>query len=225
MRNGCWFSGFLAALSLALPVCCGQDAGDERVPLKLELPRPQFIGTPIHLKSSNLEPLRKGPRPPLMVPPGLANLALNRPVSSSDKEPIIGELSQATDGDKVGQAGSYVEIGPGPQFFQVDLGKPCTLYAIVIWHFHTQARVYHDVIVQIADDADFKRNVRTLYNNDMDNSSKLGVGKDKEYIDSHEGRLIEVKGAVARYVRCYSNGNTESELNHCAEIEVYGKVK
>jgi len=211
--------------SAVLPIRSEEKPDGELVPLKLELPRPQFIGTPIHLKSSNLEPLRKGPRPLLMVPPGLTNLALNRPVTSSEKEPIIGELAQATDGDKDGQDGSYVEIGTGSQYFQVDLGAPYPLYAIVVWHFHTQARIYHDVVVQIADDADFKQNVRTLYNNDTDNSSKLGIGKDKEYIDSHEGRLVEVNGAVARYVRCYSNGNTESDLNHCTEIEVYGRKK
>ena len=33
--------------------------------------------------------------------------------------------------------------------------------AIVAWHFHSQARVYHDVIVQVADDPDFITNVKT----------------------------------------------------------------
>jgi hypothetical protein len=41
------------------------------------------------------------------------NLALNKPVTSSDKDPIIGKLDQVTDGDKEGSDGSWVELGAG----------------------------------------------------------------------------------------------------------------
>ena len=34
---------------------------------------------------------------------------------------------------------------------------------------------------------------------------------------------IEVKGAKARYLRFYSDGNTANEMNHYTEIEIYGK--
>jgi hypothetical protein len=34
--------------------------------------------------------------------------------------------------------------------------------------------------------------------------------------------LIDTQGAEARYVRLRSNGNTENDLNHCTEVEVYG---
>jgi hypothetical protein len=83
--------------------------------------------------------------------------------------------------------------------------------------------VYHDVVVQVADDPDFIENVRTLYNNDYDNSAGLGVGKDPSYIETSEGRLVDGKGLEARYVRLYSNGNTSNEMNHYVEVEVFGK--
>jgi hypothetical protein len=78
------------------------------------------------------------------------------------------------------------------------------------------------VIVQVSDDKDFLKGVQTIFNNDHDNTSGLGAGKDKEYIEVAEGRLIDPKGVKARYLRFYSNGNTTNDLNHYVEIEVYG---
>lgn len=192
-----------------------------RVPLVLELPAPRFTGTPHNLKSANLAKPRVGKRPDLLVPPGATNMARSKPVTASDSSPTLGELAQVTDGDKEGIEGSYVEIGPGRQHFQVDLGEACRIHAIVVWHYHAQPRVYRDVIVQVASDPTFARNVTTVFNNDHDNSSLLGAGQDKEYIDGHEGLLVDARGISGRYVRLYGNGNTESDLNHCTEIEVY----
>ena len=50
----------------------------------------------------------------------------------------------------------------------------------------------------------------------------LGIGKDRNYVETAEGKLIDAKGVVARYVRCYSNGNTSNDLNNYIEVEVYG---
>jgi hypothetical protein len=83
--------------------------------------------------------------------------------------------------------------------------------------------VYHDVVVQVSDDPAFKTGVRTLFNNDHDNSSGLGAGSDHAYVETHEGRLIPAEGVRARYVRLYSNGNTTDELNDYCEVEVYGQ--
>ena len=96
------------------------------------------------------------------------------------------------------------------------------IHAVVVWHYHGSARVYHDVIVQVSDDRDFISGVTTLYNNDHDNSSGLGLGRDKEYWDTYEGRLIDAKGVVGRYVRLYSNGSTADDQNHYTEVEVFG---
>jgi hypothetical protein len=198
-------------------------AADE-VPLKLDLPRPLFVGTPRPLKLPNLEKPRTGRRPDLMVPAGTVNLSKGKPVTASDSLPVIGELTLITDGDKSGGDGTYVEFGPGVQWVQVDLQTPAKIAAIAVWHFHSQARAYHDVIVQVSDDPEFKKDVHTLFNNDDNNSAGLGVGTDPAYIETYEGRLIEGKGVVGRYVRLYSNGNTSDELNHYVEVEVYGQA-
>jgi len=220
-RRILYLSTFIVAL---LMPAIGYAQGPGTVKLELQLPKPRFIGTPKNIKTPNLEPARNAPRPPIYVPEGTTNLALNKPVTASDKEPVIGEPAQVTDGDKEGVEGSYVEFGPGAQWVQIDLEKPANIYAIVIWHFHNEPRVYRDVVVQASDDPDFTSGVRTLFNNDHDNSSGLGVGKDFEYIETFEGKLLEVKGSVkARYLRFYSNGNTANEMNHYTEIEVYGK--
>lgn len=192
-------------------------------PIKLELPKAMFIGTPQNMNVPNLEkPLGK-PRPPFLAPAGTVNLAFEKAVTSSDDLPVIGEVEMITDGDKDAAEGSYVELGPFLQHVTIDLGQKSDIYAIVVWHFHKQPRVYFDVIVQVADDADFITNVHTLFNNDHDNSAGLGVGKDKHYVETSEGRLIDAKGVQARYVRLYSNGNTGNDLNHYIEVEVHGK--
>jgi len=196
------------------------------VPIEIELPKPMFVGTPQDTKVPNLEkPLGKE-RPPFLAPPGTKNVALNKPISSSDEEPIIGEIEYITDGDKEAADGSYVELGPMLQHVTIDLEAMHEIYAIVMWHYHKQARVYFDVVVQVADDPDFITNVRTLFNNDTDNSAGQGVGKDMHYTETNEGKLIDVlsQGNIkARYVRLYSNTNTSNDLNHYIEVEVYGK--
>jgi len=79
------------------------------------------------------------------------------------------------------------------------------------------------VVVQVANDPDFITNVRTLFNNDIDNSSGMCIGKDMHYTETNEGKLIDAKGARARDVRLYSNGNNANDLNHYIEVEVFGK--
>jgi hypothetical protein len=196
------------------------------VPIDIKLPKPMFVGTPQDTKVANLEkPLGKA-RPPFLAPEGTTNVALGKPVASSDEEPIIGEIEMITDGDKEAADGSYVELGPMLQYVTIDLEGIYEIYAIVVWHYHKQARVYFDVVVQVADDADFITNVRTVFNNDIDNSAGLGVGKDLHYTETNEGKLIDVlsQGSIkARYVRLYSNTNTSNDLNHYIEVEVYGK--
>jgi hypothetical protein len=206
-------------LAVALAPIAAQQATEE---LKLKLPKPMFIGTPTNIKSPNLEAVTGKSRPPFMVPVGTKLLSLKRPVTSSDSAPVIGELDMVTDGEKEGGDGYFIELGPGKQWVQIDLGASYALHAIVAWHYHSQARVYRDVVVQVCDNKDFVKGVQTIFNNDHDNSSGLGVGKDKEYIEVAEGKLFDPKGVKGRYVRMYSNGNTTNDLNHYVEIEVYG---
>jgi hypothetical protein len=201
----------------------GVFAQEKMVPIKIDLPKPMFVGTPQNMQVKNLEkPLGK-PRPPFLAPEGTKNVALHKTVKSSDEEPIIGEIAMITDGDKEASDGSFVELGPFTQYVTIDLGAEHNIYAVVVWHYHKQARVYFDVIVQASDDPEFIENVKTLFNNDDNNSSGQGVGKDMHYVETSEGKLIDAKGVTARYVRLYSNGNTTNDLNHYIEVEVYGK--
>lgn len=197
---------------------------EDRVPLKTLIPRPGFGCGPVPTRVANLEPpqARNGP-PALLVTPGVTNLALHAKVSTSSGDPVIGELAQVTDGDKTGEEGSYVELEGGRQWVQIDLGRPASVEAVLVWHFFYGVRVYHDVIVQISGDPEFKQGVTTVFNNDHDNSAGLGVGADKAYIETNWGRWIDAKGSTGRYVRLYSRGSTASDLNRYTEVEVWGQ--
>ncbi len=193
------------------------------VPIPLELPKPMFVGTPQNLRVPNLQkPLGK-PRPPFYAPEGTTNVAAGKSISSSDEEPVIGEIEMITDGDKDASDGSFVELGPFEQYVTVDLGAEHEIYAVVVWHFHKQPRVYFDVVTQLSNDPDFVTGVTTVFNNDIDNSLGLGLGSDMHYVETSEGKLIDAKGSKARYVKLHSNGNNANELNHFIEVEVYGK--
>lgn len=212
----------LAAAATVLPSAQAPAAGQKLVPLPIVLPQPMFEGTPRNIKVPNLEKPRYKAREPFLAPEGVRNVARRKPVVSSDA-PIIGELAMLTDGDRTGEEGSYVELGPGRQHVTVDLGAPHEVFAVLFWHFHNNPRVYLDVIVQLADDATFKTNVRTVFNNDHDNTLGLGAGKDMNFVETSEGRLVDARGGIARFVRLHSNGNSANELNHYVEVEVYGR--
>ena len=198
-------------------------AQEKLEPIPFELPKPMFEGTPQNLSVPNLQKPLGRARDPFLAPAGVTNVARDKVVTSSDMEPIIGDLEQATDGDKKGAEGSFVELGPDLQYLTVDLGAPHEIYAILFWHFHKTARAYMDVVVQVADDADFTKNVRTLFNNDHDNTSGLGAGTDMNYVETSEGKLVDAKGAKAQFVRLYSNGSNANDLNHYVEVEVFGR--
>lgn len=215
-----------AAAVLMLTVAAGaftaplQEEGKEV--LKLQLPKPMFVGTPKNIRTPNLEAVTGRQRGPFYVPVGTVLLSKGRPVTASDREPVIGELGFLTDGQKSGEDGYFVELGPGSQWVQIDLGKSQPLNAILFWHYHSQARVYRDVVVQVSDDKDFISGVSTVFNNDHDNTAGLGIGRDREYIETAEGKLVDPKGVKGRYVRLYSGGNTSNDMNHYVEVEIFG---
>ena len=192
--------------------------------LKLELPDPYFGGTPLDYFGENLEEPSYKPRPDYAVPTGTTNIAKGKTVSSSVEKPEYGELKFLTDGDKSYENKSLLGLAKGLQWVQIDLGEVSDLYALTLWHFHEGDRVYFDVVVRVADDAAFTKNVRDIYNNDHDNSSKLGKGKDKEYIETYKSRFVAIKDVKARYIRFYTNGSTHDDFNHYVEAEIFGKV-
>jgi hypothetical protein len=187
----------------------------DKIPLVTKLPDPLFVGTPVPITIPNLEPETKK-WPDFQVPAGTVNLAISNKVTASDNDPVVGTLDLVTDGDKAGDEGSWVELGQGKQWVQIDLNKEADIYAVVVWHFHSQARVYRDVVVQVSDDPTFSKDVTTIY----DNSA---AGKDRPYVETYFGKLIDAKGVKGRYVRLYSNGNTTNKMNHYIEVEVWGK--
>ncbi len=191
-------------------------------PLKLDVPRAQIIGTPVPVKLPNLEP--KTPNPVPEVPDDVKNVAKGKKVTSSDDFPLIGELELVTDGDKGAAEGCYVELMNGLQWIQIDLEKQTEIFAVAMWHYHSQERAYKDVIIQVSDDPEFIKGVTTIFNSDHDNSAKKGAGKNKAYIETNIGKLVVVNPPVkARYIRLFSNGNTTNDMNHYIEVEVYGR--
>src|SRR5215472_7807227 len=177
-KLGLRFSLCLAAVLFLLLACkpiAGEPPKDGMVPLMLKLPAPAFKGTPKDVQlSSYVEPLSDKPRPPMMVPAGLKNLAPGSKVTCSDKNATAEALAKVTDGDKEASEQSIIYLRKGTQWIQMDFGSPQEIFAVVIWHAHNSAKVYHDVIVQVADDQDFLQNVKPVFNNDQDNTSGQG---------------------------------------------------
>jgi hypothetical protein len=170
-----------------------------------------------------VEPLSTKPRPPLMVPKGLVNLAPGSKITCSDPNVTPAALAKITDGNKDATDENLLLLRKRTQYVQFDLGAPSQLYAIVIWHAHDTAKIYRDVVVQVADDPEFSKDVRTLFNNDRDNSSGVGAGTNREYFETREGKLVDAKGIAGRCIRLYSRGSTESVLNEYTEVEIYGR--
>src|SRR6266480_182847 len=87
--------------------------GEDKV-VEIKLPKPAYTGTPKNIPPGTTAEKPTGkPRAPWNAPAGVKNLALNKPVTSSDKDPIIGKLEQVTDGDKEGSDGAGWSLGRG----------------------------------------------------------------------------------------------------------------
>ena len=216
--------GILGWVMLAAGQAPPPTRDSDLVQVEIKLPRPAETPTPrpwLVLKTVE----RPTTRPLFMAPKGTVNIALGRPVSSSDNAPSVGNLQMITDGDKEAMEGSWVELGAGLQWVQIDLGASHPIWAVAVWHFHAEPRVYKAVIVQISSDAKFAKDVTTIFNNDVENLAGFGQGKDRQYIESYAGKLMEAKGIEGRYVRFYCAGSTETDMHHYVEVEVYGTPK
>jgi hypothetical protein len=214
----------LLSFALCLASLATASAADSAVPLVLKLPAPALKGTPKDIPiTANIEAPSDKPRPPMMVPAGLKNIAPSAKITASDKNATADTLAKLVVGEKEATDENIVSFRKGTQWVQLDFGAPQEIFAVVIWHAYNSGQIYHDVIVRVSDDPNFVENVRTIYNNDYDNSSGLGAGTDKEYFESNEGRLVDAKGVKGRYLRFYSKGSTDGVLNEYTELEVYGR--
>jgi hypothetical protein len=197
-------------------------SAQDKEALVLQLPAPTLKGTPEQLPTgTNIEPNSDKAPAPMQIAKGAKNVALGKPVTTSVKPFSETQAEAITDGKKEAFDYDTVEMKKGTQWVQVDLGASYKIEAVAVWHDHRYIQVMHDVIVQVSDDPSFTNNVVTLFNNDTDNSSGLGVGTDREYFERHYGRVIHGKGTKARYVRGYTKGSHLSALNCWQELEVY----
>lgn len=209
----------------------------ELVPLPISYPRPMFYsytgGGPV---TARFAPGTNGYESPAMltVPKDAFNVALRKKVTSSDGYAVVGELDMVTDGNNSGGEGALLEIGPGRQWIQIDLGGTFEVFAVAIWRhpYDYPTHVYHDMVVRVAGDAEISRDVRTVFNNDHDNSLGLGKGSDYEYQEGHYGKVIPCTdphphGVSGRYVRIWTGRHTagrdeEQPMTQYAEVEVWG---
>jgi hypothetical protein len=100
------------------------------IPVEVQLPKPVFTGTKEDCRAPNTKPVQREAGPPLLAPKGTKNVALGKPVSASDAEPVIGDLEMITDGDKEGADGSYVELAPFLQHVTIDLQARHEIYGV-----------------------------------------------------------------------------------------------
>jgi hypothetical protein len=215
------FGPSLAATALICSLALSASAQDKEA-LTLQLPAPTLKGTPEQLPTGpNIEANSDKAPAAMQIAKGSKNVAFGKKVTTSVKPFSETQPDAITDGKKEAFDYDTVEMKKGTQWIQVDLGGSFTIQAIAMWHDHRYIQVMHDVIVQVSDDPEFKTGVTTIFNNDTDNSSGLGVGTDREYFERHFGRVFDGKVAKGRYVRGYTKGSHLSALNCWQEIEVY----
>ncbi len=166
---------------------------------------------------------------------GGSNLALGKSVTFSGEAepapPATGLETRnpewVTDGDFTTETNYFGIVSSGKQYIQIDLGVPCKIDTIKSWrHYFQGGRTYYDVIMQVSNDPEFKTGVTTVFNNDKDNSSGLGIGTDEEFLETAEGKTVTFEPVEAQYVRLWTNGNSKSGLgngHHYYEVEVYGE--
>jgi hypothetical protein len=196
--------------------------------LRPQLPPPFFTGSPTFafgLNSPELEG-RLEKNPPIvtqiLIPEASRLISQGCPVSSSTVQPFVGEFSFVTDGEVVGEDGYYVELDPGIQWIEIDLGKFHRIDALWIWRFFKMPVCYLDVVIAVDVKQDFTK-PQILFNSDRDNNIGFGHGNDLLYVETNFGRSLVVNRACGRYVRLYSRGRDRDEMNHYIEVAVYGR--
>src|SRR5260370_30975045 len=147
-RNLSRRSGLMPSLSVALAVVSfiaaqsamaadSSPSSGDKVPLVIKLPAPAFKGTPKDIQlSAYVEPLSDKPRPPMMVPAGLKNIAPGAKLTCSDKNATAEALAKITDRDKEASEQSIIYLRKGTQWIQMDFCSPQEMFDLVIWHAH-----------------------------------------------------------------------------------------
>jgi hypothetical protein len=161
------------------------------------------------------------------------NVARNKSASTNGTISAGGPISILTDGVTARDQYALISTSSGPKYVQVDLGQAYGIKKINIrndWGADSSAyRTGRDHIVQVSNDPTFATGVTTVFNNDADNSSGLGVGTDAEYQEPPDGsgKTITLSSTInARYVRFWANGHVRvngqyNAVNTPVEMEVY----
>ena len=220
-------------------------AAEDMVTLKIDYP-PAMAGFSGHTELGTNVECYDGARPPvtLLVPLGTTNVALHKPVTSSNGTtnlygnlPYIQQhpteisrraptnLDWITSGDKSAREETgFLQVGVRKQYVQIDLGAEVSINAVAVWHcYYYLNQVFNNVVVLVCDKSDFQEHVSTIFNNDSKNELGLGAGADRPYCETRWGKLIDAKGIKGRYVRLYSNGSNLGKINYYLQVEVYGK--
>ena len=149
-------------------------AEERKVLLKTDFPPYLFsMNAPVGFLATNLETNRSRGKREFYVPVGTANLAFHKPVTASCRA-AAGNLAMVTDGNKFGDDG-WMELEAGKQWVQVDLQKSSEIFAVFVWHYYYQIRVYMNVVVAISDDPEFKKDVKVVFNNDIEKIGGVGT--------------------------------------------------
>ena len=133
----------------------------DTIPLTTTIPPEKIEGTPIEIKVPNLKPAASK-APEIQVPAGTVLLSKGKPVTASDDFPIIGDLPYITYGEKEAGEGYFLELANGLQWVQIDLEQEAAIQALWVWHYHSQRRAYHDIIIQISNDSFYVLNTCTV---------------------------------------------------------------
>src|SRR5438045_3913621 len=110
-------TGILVVVGMVALVWAAEKKEEEKpsgdlAPLKIELPKPLFSGTPKNPPAGTTVEKPSGkPRPPFMAPKGVEVVSAKKVVTSSDDNPVSGKLEMVTDGNKEGSDGNWVELG------------------------------------------------------------------------------------------------------------------
>jgi len=74
--------------------------------------------------------------------------------------------------------------------------RKAEIYAVLIWHFHSQARVYAMLWCRSPMTPRFKSGVTTVFNSDFSTHLAFGAGKNCwNYVENLPGKLIDAKGS------------------------------
>lgn len=136
------------------------------------------------------------------------NLALHKPCAQSSRSQWSNNEQGAVDGVKNGSFGFHT--GPGPAWWQVDLGSSCSIDHVVVFNRTDccQERARTIQLLHSVDGANFT----TAYSHP---GGVFGGARDGNPLD------IQLNGAVARYVRLQI---TSGDMFHLDEVEVYGSA-